>query len=221
MLQSQLSFYGNEPSLRPSSFHDGHLEDSVKRKIAKTSRDTFYTIDAYTHFSTMGFIELLEGLSGVYPNPFRVLFEHNDPLISPVSRIQTMDRVDADVHILIPLPYLESSPAVYADRPKALRAAQYINDAIAGVVAQSPQRFRGVAMLPTFNADDMLLEFDRAVTQLHMVGGYFVVSSMTKAPDHPDYRRLYARACDLDVPLWVHPARAAVPGDYQGEPLEV
>ena len=191
----------------------------MKREIAKTSHDKFYTIDAYTHFSSMGFIDLLESLSGVYPNPFRVLFEHNIPLIDPVSRIQAMDRVNADVHILIPLPSLESSPGVYADRPKALRAAQYINDAIACVVAQNPQRFRGVAMLPMFNADDMLFEFERAVTQLHMVGGYFVVSPMTKAPDHPDYKRLYAKACDLDVPLWIHPARAAVSADYQGESL--
>lgn len=187
-------------------------------KDTKTSQGTFHTVDAFTHFSTMDFITLLESLGGVAPNPFRVLFEKNLPLIDPAQRIKAMDAIGANVHILLPLPYLESSPPVYTDRTKALQAAQFINDAIAKVVAQHPDRFMGVAMLPAFNADDMLLEFERAVTQLHMVGGYFVVSPLLKPPDHPDYLRLYAKACDLDVPLWIHPARAVVPPDYAGEP---
>ena len=168
---------------------------------AKTSHGKFHTVDAFTHFSTMDFIALLESLGGVAPNPFRVLFEKNLPLIDPAQRIKAMDAIGANVHILLPLPYLESSPQLYNDRAKALQAAQFINDAIAKVVAQHPDRFMGVAMLPAFNADDMLLEFERAVTQLHMVGGYFVVSPLLKPPDHPDYLRLYAKACDLDVPV--------------------
>ena len=185
----------------------------------KTSHGKFHTVDAYTHFSTMDFIALLETLGGTTPNPFRALFQNNLPLIDPVQRIKAMDAIGANMHILVPLPYLESSPSVYTDRAKALQAAQFINDAIAKVVAQYPDRFLGVAMLPAFNADDMLLEFERAVTQLHMVGGYFVVSPLVKPPDHPDYLRLYAKACDLDVPLWIHPARAVVPPDYPGEPV--
>ena len=184
-----------------------------------TSQGTFHTVDAFTHFSTMEFISLLESLGGVAPNPFRPLFEKNLPLIDPAQRIKAMDAIGANVHILLPLPYLESSPQVYNDRAKALQAAQFINNAIAKVVAQYPGRFLGVAMLPAFNADDMLSEFERAVKELHMVGGYLVVSPLAKPPDHPDYLKLYAKACDLDVPLWIHPARAVVPPDYVGEPV--
>jgi len=184
-----------------------------------TSQGTFHTVDAFTHFSTMEFISLLESLGGVAPNPFRPLFEKNLPLIDPAQRIKAMDAIGANVHILLPLPYLESSPQVYNDRAKALQAAQFINDAIAKVVAQYPGRFLGVAMLPAFNADDMLSEFERAVKELRMVGAFFVVSPLSKPPDHPDYLKLYAKACDLDVPLWIHPARAVVPPDYPGEPV--
>ncbi|MEO0249282.1 MAG: amidohydrolase family protein [candidate division WOR-3 bacterium] len=192
--------------------------DRSKRAAQGPARSAFHTIDAFTHISTMDFISLLENLAGVAPNPFRALFEKNLPLIDPTQRIKAMDAIGATMHILLPLPYLESSPQVYSDRAKALQAAQFINDAVARVVAQYPDRFLGVAMLPTLNADDMLSEFERAVTQLRMVGGFFVVSPLSKPPDHPDYLRLYAKACDLDVPLWIHPARAVVPPDYAGEP---
>ncbi len=183
----------------------------------------YFTIDAYSHFSTMDIIDKLEKLSGQSPNPFRPIFQNNLPLIDPVARIQAMDRIGADIHILVPLPYLESTPAVYASGPhgKALEAAQFINNSIYDIVQAYPTRFRGVAMLPTFNVDDMLLEFDRAINKLGFVGGLFVVSPLAKVADHPDYIKLYEKACDYDVPLWIHPARAVVPPDYTSEPASM
>jgi uncharacterized protein len=197
----------------------GKAMEPHTKGTGKGTNGGFLMVDAYTHFSTMGYVELLEKLSGQYPNPFRILFERNQPLIDEAQRIQSMDRIGANMHVLIPTPYLEGSPSLHADRPKALQAARYINNALAGVVERHPERFRGVAMLPTFNAEDMVAEFERAVRELHMVGGSFVVSPAAKPPDHPDYFRLYEKACDLDVPLWIHPARGAGPGDYPGEPM--
>jgi predicted TIM-barrel fold metal-dependent hydrolase len=100
---------------------------------------------------------------------------------------------------------------------KAVQAAQFINNEIANIAAQHPTRFKGVAILPTLNADIMLTEFDRAVNQLNAVGGCFVVSPTAKPPDHSDYLQLYAKAVQLNVPLWMHPSRPATYADYTSD----
>ncbi len=40
----------------------------------------------------------------------------------------------------------------------------------------------------------MLTEFERAVKELKMVGGFIATGPTVKEPDHPDYERLYAKA---------------------------
>jgi predicted TIM-barrel fold metal-dependent hydrolase len=134
-------------------------------------------------------------------------------------RLKMMDDTGIDLSILIPFPNLESAPNVYNDDTKALTAAQFINNAIAKIVNDHPDRFLGVATLPTHNVNDMLGEFERAVKQLNAVGGWFPVSPTMKPPDHPDYMKLYAKAVQLDVPLWIHPMRPAIYPDYIGEPI--
>jgi uncharacterized protein len=177
----------------------------------------FFRIDAYGHFSSLGYIELLEQLGG-RPNPFRALTQHNVAATDPAERIKAMDQCGVDASILVPGPFIETTPPVYADAAKAAQAARFMNDAMAHIVAQYPKRFLGVALLPTTSADTMLSEFERAIKELHMVGGCFVVGPTTKPPDHPDYMQLYKRASELNCPLWIHPSRPATYPDYAGEP---
>jgi predicted TIM-barrel fold metal-dependent hydrolase len=117
------------------------------------------------------------------------------------------------------MPPIDATPAVYNDPEKALQAAQFMNNAIAEIVTQHPTRFKGVALLPTKDVGIMLNEFERAVTQLHAVGGVITVSPTSKPPDHADYMQLYQKAVDLNVPLWIHPGRGPTYPDYVGEPI--
>jgi predicted TIM-barrel fold metal-dependent hydrolase len=92
-----------------------------------------------------------------------------------------------------------------------------MNDDLAAVAARRPDRFSAVALLPTTTPEIMLAEFRRAVKDLGMAGGMFVVGPTVKRPDHPDYEALYAEAQRLDVPLWLHPSRPPLYPDYADE----
>ncbi len=191
----------------------GNLESKQSR------RGVHRRIDSYCHFSSMEIIEYLEQASGIYPHVFRSLFANTTTLINLDHRLNLMDECEIDMSVLVPLPWIETAPPVYNDPQKALQAAQILNDQLADIAVQYPDRFRAVALLPTTNPDVMLQEFERAVNELGMVGGFYVVGPTAKPPDHPDYEYLYQKAVELDVPLWMHPSRPPIYPDYVGEPV--
>jgi predicted TIM-barrel fold metal-dependent hydrolase len=185
----------------------------------------FYRIDSYCHFSDLNYIKKLEDLNGSgQPNSQRALIEGIKSMYDVGDRLQMMDTCGIDVSILGPQPFIETAgPAVFADPAKALEAAQYINDSMAGIGAGNSARFKWVALLPTNlpstvpNRNTIMLdEFTRAVKN-GAVGACFVVSPTLKPPDHADYLALYKKAVELNVPLWIHPARPLNYPDYQAD----
>ncbi len=184
----------------------------------------FYRIDSYAHFAPMDYITLLEQLNLPIPPP-----NSQRPIIEPIlamhdvtDRLKMMDDCGIDVSILIPQPFIETAPNVFNNPVKALQAAQFINDAIAGIADSYPTRFKGVALLPTNlpsntpNVTLMLAEFERAVSN-GAVGACFIVSPTAKPPDHADYLQLYSKAVELNVPLWIHPSRPPIYPDYTSD----
>ncbi len=174
-------------------------------------------IDFYCHFSTMGIIDYLEAVGGPKPHVFRSLFANTPTLIDPEQRLRLMDDFGVLRSVLVPLPWLETAPAVHADPQKCLQAARLLNDELAQVAARRRDRFSAVAVLPTTHPEIMLAELNRAVKELQMAGGMFVTGPTVKRPDHPDYEFLYAEASRLDVPLWIHPSRPPFYPDYLDE----
>jgi predicted TIM-barrel fold metal-dependent hydrolase len=174
-------------------------------------------IDFYCHFSAMGVIDYLEAAGGPKPHVFRSLFANTPTLIDAGLRLRLMDEFGISRSVLVPLPWLETAPAVHADAQKCLQAAQLLNDALAQIAARRNDRFSAVAVLPTTHPEIMLAELNRAVNELQMAGGMFVTGPTVKRPDHPDYELLYAEASRLDVPLWIHPSRPPLYPDYLDE----
>ncbi len=174
-------------------------------------------IDFFCHFSTMKIIDYLESAGGPKPHVFRRLFVNTPTLIDSDKRLGLMDDFFVTRSVLVPLPWLETAPAVHADSQKCLQAAQLLNNEMARIVSRHPDRFSAVAVLPTTNVEIMLAELNRAVRELNMIGGMFVVGPTVKRPDHPDYDLLYAEASRLDVPLWIHPSRLPAYPDYIDE----
>ena len=123
------------------------------------------------------------------------------------------------MNVLVPVPWIEAFPKIYADPALAAQAAKLMNDELASVVAAYPTRFRGVAILPVLDPDSMVSELHRAVTELGFVGAYVVVSPTAKHLDHPDYDALYKAIVDLDVTLWLHPSRPPFIPAYTDEKL--
>ena len=85
--------------------------------------------------------------------------------------------------------------------------AQMLNDFVAGVVRRHPTRFFGLCVLPLQDMRASLAELDRCVRQLGMKGILLYTNLAGKFPDEPEFRPLFARAVELDIPVLLHPAK--------------
>lgn len=98
-----------------------------------------------------------------------------------------------------------------------LRQLVSVINEMAELIQKYPNRFAGVAMIPTTNADIMISELERSVKELKLIGGAIGAGPSLKPLDHPDYDKLFAKASELDVPIWIHPARSSKLPDYLEE----
>jgi predicted TIM-barrel fold metal-dependent hydrolase len=85
-----------------------------------------------------------------------------------------------------------------------------INDDLAKVQANYPGKFVGLAQAPVLEGQAAIQEIDRAVRNLGLKG--VTITSQTKGVslDSPKLYDLYEKICELDVPIFVHPALAPV-----------
>ena len=175
-------------------------------------------IDAHTHFAPLKFLDFAEKAEG-QPFGLSPLFRSKPTLIGVQPRIDLLDHNKIDVNVLVPLPWIEAFPKVFATQTLATQAAKLMNDELAEVIATHPTRFRGVAILPVVDPDAMVAELHRAVSQLGFVGAYVAVGPTAKRMDHPDYEHLYKAIVELDVTLWLHPSRPPFIPDYTDEKI--
>jgi uncharacterized protein len=191
---------------------DATIAPSAKAAVGSANAK----IDAHTHFAPLKFLEFAEAAEG-HPFPLSTLYKSKPGLTEVQPRIDLLDRNGIDIHVLVPVPWIEGFPKLAADKALASQAAKLMNDELAAVVATHPTRFRGVAILPVVDPDAMVAELHRAVTQLGFVGAYVAVGPTAKRMDHPDYEHLYRALIDLDTTLWLHPSRPPTVPDYVDE----
>jgi uncharacterized protein len=167
-------------------------------------------IDFYTHASSLKYVDFVE-LHEKKPFFFRAQYERLKTLTRPKERLDLLDRNAVDVHVLVPMPFLESFPRIFNEAALAREGARLINDEVAAFVAHDPKRFKGVAVLPTIDSDMMVSELNRAVKELGFVGACCAVGPTSKRMDHPEMECLYKAIVDLDATLWLHPMRPPLP----------
>jgi predicted TIM-barrel fold metal-dependent hydrolase len=85
--------------------------------------------------------------------------------------------------------------------------AQILNDFIGGIARKHPTRFFGLCVLPLQDMRASLVELDRCVQKLGMKGILLYTNLAGKFPDEPEFRPLFARAVELDIPVLLHPAK--------------
>jgi aminocarboxymuconate-semialdehyde decarboxylase len=85
-------------------------------------------------------------------------------------------------------------------------AARLIHDSIAAVIAKHPARFYGLCVLPLQNEKAAAEELDRCVSKLGFKGILLYTNLNGAWCDEPQFRWLYARAEELDLPILLHPA---------------
>lgn len=130
-----------------------------------------------------------------FPNWFLPLFDVD-------RRLHHMGQMGMDMQALAVPPFMY----FYAGDPKTgLEFAQKLNNAIAKVVEDRPDRFIGLATVPLQEPGQALKELERAVHSLGMKGVEIGSNVNGKNLDEPEFRPFFAKAAELGVPVFIHP----------------
>ena len=131
------------------------------------------------------------------------------------ERFRIMDRFDDYQQILsLASPPLE----VFGDADVSKRLARAANDGMAEICQKHRDRFPGfVASLPLNSPDGLVTEARRAVTELGACGVQVFSNAKGKPLDAPEILPLFDVMAELDLPMWLHPARPATHADYVTE----
>jgi predicted TIM-barrel fold metal-dependent hydrolase len=84
--------------------------------------------------------------------------------------------------------------------------ARMVHDYLGELTQRHPTRFFGLATLPLQDMDGALLELERCVNNLGMRGILLYSNLDGKFPDLDEFRPLFRRAEELDLPILLHPA---------------
>lgn len=134
----------------------------------------------------------------------RVWVDHVQSRLVDMSeqRLRDMDNNGIDIEVLS-----LTSPGVQAhtDLTAAVRDARHSNEALFRTVAAHPDRFVGLAALPTQDPGAAAKELDYAVGELGMRGALVNDHTHGRYLDDPAFDVLWDKLQELDVPLYIHP----------------
>jgi predicted TIM-barrel fold metal-dependent hydrolase len=132
------------------------------------------------------------------------------------ERFRIMDKYGGDYRQVICL----GAPPIETFGPPSVTTdlAKIANDGMADIVARYPDRFPGfIASLPMNSPDGLLAEARRAVGDLGAVGVQIFTNVLGRPLDKPETMPLFDLMAELDLPIWLHPARGADFPDYKSE----
>jgi aminocarboxymuconate-semialdehyde decarboxylase len=130
-------------------------------------------------------------------------------------RFRVMDKFEGLRQVLtLGAPALE-----YVFSPKdAVELARIANDEMAELVNKYPDRFvAAAACLPMNDIDASIRETERAIQELNFKGVQIFSSINGKPLDRPEFKGLYEKMAQYDLPIWIHPARDNNIPDYPDE----
>jgi uncharacterized protein len=170
-------------------------------------------IDIFNHFMPKVYLDRLES----------VIPGHT--AVTAFPRLKTLWEVDARLSLLDEFPGLQqvlslANPPLelIATADKTPDLARLANDALADVCRKHPDRFPAfIAALPMNNVEASLAEIDRAVNELGARGIQVFTNVAGKPLSGAEFRPIFARMVEHDLPVWVHPMRGPNFPDYAGE----
>ena len=171
-------------------------------------------IDIYTHILPIKYKEALYKLASVN-SAQKGRIDTLPTLFDLEQRFRVMDKYEGLRQVLtLNYPPVEE----IAGSGKAVDLAKLANDEMAELVVKYPDRFAAaVACLPMNNMNAALKEVDRAINALGFRGVFMHTPINDKPPDSPELMPLYEKMCNYNLPIWIHPRRAADYPDYRTE----
>jgi uncharacterized protein len=170
-------------------------------------------IDVFNHFMPKAYLDRLATLI-----PGHVA-------VTAFPRLKTLCDVDARLALLDEFEGLQQVLSL-ANPPLELIAtpeqtpdlARLANDALADICRKHPDRFPTfIAALPLNNIGATLTEIDRAVNDLGARGIQVFTNVAGKPLSAPEFRPIFQRMAEHDLPVWVHPMRGPNFPDYASE----
>jgi predicted TIM-barrel fold metal-dependent hydrolase len=170
-------------------------------------------IDIFNHFSPKAYFDRLADF--IPGHPVLSAFPRLTTLWDVEARLRLMDEFGDMQHVLsLANPPLE----LIASPDRTPELARLANDTLAETCRLHPDRFPAfIASLPMNNVEASLQEIDRAVRDLGARGVQVFTNVAGKPLSAPEYRPIFQRMTALDLPVWVHPMRAAQFSDYASE----
>jgi uncharacterized protein len=111
------------------------------------------------------------------------------------ERLARMDAAGVDVQVLS-----VTTPGV-----RSIALARTANDAMAHIIQRQPDRFQGLATLPSSDPVRAAAELERAVVDLGLNGAMIFGRDGHRNLDHADFLPILQTANDLRAPLYLHP----------------
>jgi aminocarboxymuconate-semialdehyde decarboxylase len=185
---------------------------SIKRSGAPRRH---FTVDIHCHVHTPEADDYV--LARVKPAPEPMAVFSNDAtrtvnqqqqknafamLTSVETRLADMDKMGIDIQAISPAPgqyYYSIDPEV------GLASARLVNQRIAEIVADHPDRFVGLGMVPLQAPELAVAELDRMVKELGMRGVEICTNVAGEELSSERFRPFFAKAEALGVVVFMHP----------------
>src|SRR3954454_320241 len=170
-------------------------------------------IDIFNHFMPKAY---LDRLGAIIPGHVALTaFPRLKTLWDVDARLSLLDQFDGLQQVLsLANPPLE----LIAPPDQTPELARLANDSLAELCSRHPDRFPAfVASLPMNNLDAALAEIDRAVTQLGARGVQVFTNVAGRPLSAPEFRPVFSKMVQHDLPVFVHPMRGPQFSDYASE----
>jgi aminocarboxymuconate-semialdehyde decarboxylase len=158
-------------------------------------------IDVHAHYWTDGYLSLLTEYGKTDTDAQRGRGAGGDAADLD-ARFALMDAAGVTMQVLSVSPQLPH----FEDQAHAIRAAQYINDLYATVIARHPKRFAAFAALPLPHVDAALQELDRALALPGVVGVAIATSILGRSLIDPQFTPVFQELDRRGAVLYVHPS---------------
>jgi aminocarboxymuconate-semialdehyde decarboxylase len=122
---------------------------------------------------------------------------------SMAQRVERMEAMGVDMQVISLNPILFR---YYLDTRHAIEATRAINDEIAGIIADRPDRFAGFGALPMQSPNDAVAEMERVMTIPGMVGVSVGTHVGNANWDEPQLFPVLEAAEALGAAVFIHPA---------------
>ncbi|QQR58629.1 MAG: amidohydrolase [Candidatus Melainabacteria bacterium] len=118
------------------------------------------------------------------------------------ARIQDCKRSGVDIQVLSTVPVMFS---YWAEPAHALDLSKFLNDDLASVVRSNPAKFVGLATIPMQAPDLAIVELERCVKELGLLGVQIGSHVNNWNLSDPALLPVFEAANDLDAFIFVHP----------------